>query len=179
MLTDGPYFQGADAYLIQAREASDLPVLRKDFMIDLYQIAESRALGADCVLLIMAVLDDDEARSLAWSARDLGMDVLFEVHDAAELTRAKVLEPRLVGINNRNLKTLDVDLTVTESLAPSVPAGAIIVSESGLSTPRDLRRMSEAGVTCFLIGESLMRSTDVAQATAELLFGAEARAASA
>lgn len=179
VLTDEPYFQGADEFLMQARDASGLPVLRKDFMIDPYQIAESRALGADCVLLIMAVLNDGQARSLSSAARELAMDVLFEVHDAEELTRVNALDPALVGINNRNLNTFDVDLATTESLAPRVREQAIVVSESGLSTPQDLTRMSAAGVDCFLIGESLMRSDDVARATSELVSCLEATAASA
>ena len=169
VLTDRPYFQGADEFLRQSRDSANLPVLRKDFMIDLYQIAESRALGADCILLIMAILDDEQAYTLATAARGLDMDVLFEVHNAEELERVTALDPQLVGINNRNLKTFDVDLATTENLAPLVPEGAVIVSESGLSAPQDLSRMSTSGVNCFLIGESLMRADDVALATAKLL----------
>lgn len=179
VLTDRPYFQGSDEFLRQARDACELPVLRKDFMVDLYQIAESRALGADCVLLIMAVLDDEQAYILATAARGLDMDVLFEVHDGEELERVKVLEPRLIGINNRNLKTFDVDLATTETLAPLAPKDAIVVSESGLSSPDDLSRMSAAGVDCFLIGETLMRADDVTRATSDLLTPLKSSAARA
>ena len=169
VLTDRPYFLGADDFLGQARDAGSLPVLRKDFMIEPYQIVESRALGADCILLIMAVLDDEQADTLATTARGLEMDILFEVHDEEELERTKSLNPELVGINNRNLRTFDVDLATTENLVSHVPEDTIIISESGLSTPQDLNRMSAAGVNCFLIGESLMRADDVARATSELL----------
>jgi indole-3-glycerol phosphate synthase len=169
VLTDGPYFQGSDADLMAARTAVDLPVLRKDFMIDPYQIAESRALGADCVLLIMAALNDREARELETAAVAYGMDVLLEVHDADELERALHLKSRLIGINNRDLKTLAVDLKTTETLAPQVPSDRILVAESGLAAPADLARMARAGTRCFLIGESLMRQADVAAATRALL----------
>ena len=171
VLTDTPYFQGEDAYLIAAREAVSLPVLRKDFMIDPYQITEARALGADCILLIMAALDDGEAAEFEALAHDWGMDVLIEVHNRAELDRAARLKGGLIGINNRNLKTLDVDLATTEALAPDLPAGWVAVSESGLYTPQDLARMAAAGCRCFLIGESLMRQQDVAAATKALLEG--------
>ena len=179
VLTDRPYFQGADEFLRQSRDSGGLPVLRKDFMIDLYQIAESRALGADCVLLIMAILDDEQAYTLATAARGLNMDVLLEVHDVQELERVTALDPQLVGINNRNLKTFDVDLAMTEKLAPLAPNDAVLISESGLSTPQDLSRMSAAGVNCFLIGESLMRADDVARATSELLTPFESPAVNA
>ncbi|MEQ8194411.1 MAG: indole-3-glycerol phosphate synthase TrpC, partial [Rhodospirillales bacterium] len=169
VLTDMPYFQGADEYLVAARAAVGLPVLRKDFMIDPYQIVESRALGADCVLLIMAALDDVLVLELESAAREYRMDVLIEVHDEAELERALKCRGRLIGINNRNLKTLEVDLAVTERLAPLVPEDRILVCESGLSAPGDLARMAAAGARCFLIGESLMRQDDVTAATKELL----------
>ena len=169
VLTDTPYFQGRDDYLTAVRMATSLPVLRKDFMLDPYQIYESRAIGADCVLLIMAALGDDEAGALETVAHDLGMDVLVEVHDAVELQRALAMKSRMIGINNRNLKTLEVDLKTTEELALAVPDGRIVVSESGLSVPADLARMAQAGTRCFLVGESLMRQADVAAATRALL----------
>jgi indole-3-glycerol phosphate synthase len=169
VLTDEPYFQGSDAYLKAARAAVTLPVLRKDFMIDPYQIVESRAIGADCVLLIMAALTDARAAELNTAAGDWGMDVLVEVHNAEELSRALKLEPGLIGVNNRNLKTLEVDLETSEELAAMIPGNALRVSESGLYSPDDLARMERSGYACFLVGESLMRQDDLRAATQALL----------
>ena len=171
VLTDGPSFQGCQEFLVKVREVTNLPVLRKDFMFDVYQIVESRAIGADCILLIMAALTDQEARSLNEAAQKWGMDVLVEVHDCDELERALRLKPALIGINNRNLNTFETSLTVTETLAPGVSAGIVVVSESGISSYDDLRRLSKLGVRAFLIGESLMRQEDVSGATRTLLGG--------
>jgi indole-3-glycerol phosphate synthase len=169
VLTDAPFFQGSDDDLAAARAAAELPVLRKDFILDPYQILESRHIGADCVLLIMAALSDANARELAAAAAELGLDVLAEVHDAAELDRALRLGVRLIGINNRNLKTLAVDLGVAERLAPEVPPDRIVVAESGIRGPQDLARLAAAGARSFLVGETLMRQEDVAAATRRLL----------
>ena len=174
VLTDAPWFQGEDRFLPEARAAAALPVLRKDFMLDPYQAVESRALGADCILLIMAALGDGQAAELEAAARALGMDTLVEVHDERELERAlrlesPQLESPLLGINNRDLKTLAVDLAATERLAPLVPPGRAIVCESGLHRHADLLRMAALGVRRFLVGESLMRAPDVTAATAALL----------
>jgi indole-3-glycerol phosphate synthase len=177
VLTDAPYFKGRDEDLTAARSACSLPVLRKDFMLDPYQIVESRALGADCVLLILAALEDDQAVELEAAALELGMDVLAEVHDASELARALRLRTRLIGINNRNLKTLRIDLQTTETLARDVPDNYLLVAESGIRTRDDLARLSEAGADAFLIGESLMRERDVAAATRALTKAPRARVA--
>lgn len=169
VLTDREFFQGADAYLEDARKAVSLPVLRKDFMLDTYQIYESRSIGADCILLIIAALEDEQAVELEGIALELNMAVLIEVHNQEELQRAKALSSPLIGINNRNLKTLKVDIQTTEVLATKVDQDRILVSESGLFTPADLARMAHAGASCFLVGESLMREDDVAKATKALL----------
>ena len=169
VLTDAPYFQGAIEHLVAARAAVPIPVLRKDFMLDSYQILEARAAGADAVLLIMAALGDAQATELEAAATGLGMDVLVEVHDEAELARAVRLRSPLIGVNNRDLKTLRVDLATTERLALLAPDGRILVCESGIATPADIRRMRAAGASCFLVGESLMRERDVTAATRALL----------
>ena len=169
VLTDTPSFQGAPDYLIAAREAVSLPVLRKDFMLEPYQVAEARSWGADCILIIMAMLEDAAVQALLDAAREWNMDALVEVHDATELDRALNLEPEMVGINNRNLKTFVTDLHVTTKLAPTIPKDIHVVAESGLSAPADLRRLADAHVTSILVGESLMRQKDVTAATRLLL----------
>lgn len=169
ILTDEHYFQGHTDYLVNARAAVSLPVLRKDFMIDTAQIFEARALGADCILLIMASLSDAQALELESCAHQLGMDVLIEVHDEAELDRACLLSSPLMGINNRNLKTMEISLSVGAAMLPRLPQDRIAVAESGLFTPADLSFMAEHGARCFLIGESLMRQDDVEAATKTIL----------
>jgi indole-3-glycerol phosphate synthase len=160
VLTDEPYFQGMPEHLRLAREATNLPVLRKDFMIDPWQVFEARAMGADAILIIMAALSDEQAEELEDVARSIDMGVLVEVHDEAELHRALGLETRLIGINNRDLRSLKTDIAVTERLAPLVPADRIPVAESGIRTPGDVRRMAAAGARCLLVGEHLLRQPD-------------------
>jgi len=169
VLTDGPSFQGAPAYLEAARSATGLPVLRKDFLYDPWQVAEARAMGADCILIILASVSDAQAAELEAAARDWGMDAILEVHDTQELDRALRLASPLIGINNRDLRTFEVSLDVTRELAPRVPAERIAISESGLATPADLAAVAAAGARAVLIGESLMRQVDVAAATRALL----------
>ncbi|HQT78074.1 MAG: indole-3-glycerol phosphate synthase [Rhodospirillales bacterium 20-64-7] len=169
VLTERQHFQGDPEHLKAARAAVSLPVLRKDFMLDPWQVYESRAIGADCILLIMAALSDAQARELEQIAHSLDMDVLVEVHDRDELDRALALETSLIGINNRNLKTLKTDLAITEELAPLVPPDRFLIAESGIRNTDDLRRLSAVGPNCYLVGESLMRQPDVAAAVRELL----------
>jgi indole-3-glycerol phosphate synthase len=173
VLTDAPYFQGHEDYLITARAACNLPVIRKDFMVDPWQCAEARAMGADAILIIVAALEDAEMVEIETAAREQNLDVLVEVHDEAEMERALTrLQSRLIGVNNRNLKTFEVDLATTERLAAMVPDDVLLVCESGISNHADCLRMAQSGVRTFLVGESLMRQDDVEAATKMLLTGA-------
>ena len=171
MLTDAPYFQGHEDYLDRRASRLHLPVLRKDFMVDPWQVAEARAIGADAILIIVAALSDGAMAEIEAAAIERGMDVLVEVHDEAEMERAARLQSRLIGVNNRDLKTFRTDLATTERLAPLAPEGALLVGESGIDSHADCVRLSNAGVRTFLVGESLMRQDDVAAATRVLLWG--------
>ena len=171
VLTDAPYFQGHEDYLIAARAACELPVLRKDFMVDPWQVTEARSIGADAILIIVAALDDALMAEIEAAALDCGMDVLVEVHNEAEMERAARLESRLIGVNNRDLKRFVTDLAVTERLALLAPAGTLLISESGINSHADLLRLEASGIRTFLVGESLMRQTDITAATQRLLTG--------
>lgn len=171
VLTDQTYFQGHEDYLADARASCDLPVLRKDFMVDPWQVAESRALGADAILIIVAALEDAQMAEIEVAALERGMDVLIEVHNEVEMERASNLQCRLIGINNRDLKSFRTDLATTERLAPLAPEEALLIGESGIHSHRDCLRLSEAGVRCLLVGESLMRQDDLLMATRSLLHG--------
>jgi len=171
VLTDRPYFQGHEDYLVEARAACSLPALRKDFMVDPWQVAEARAIGADAILIIVAALDDGAMAEIESAAAERGMDVLVEVHDEAEMERAARLDSRLIGVNNRDLKRFVTDLAITERLAPLAPEGTLLVGESGIGGHADVERLARAGIRCFLVGESLMRQEDVAAATKALLGG--------
>ncbi|GAA0279523.1 indole-3-glycerol phosphate synthase TrpC [Alteraurantiacibacter aestuarii] len=169
VLTDAPYFQGHEDYLVEARASCSLPVLRKDFMVDPWQVAESRAIGADAILIIVAALEDAVMHEIESAALERGMDVLVEVHDEAEMERAAALKSRLIGVNNRDLRTFSTDLATTERLAPLAPVGTLLIGESGINSHADCLRLAKSGVRCFLVGESLMRCKDVEAATRALI----------